>query len=215
MESEGIHIKTFSRTHDLLDCRVQLFLASSYVDYVGALELTQSVSWRKNVECQSKSWLLICVMSYVIRSFAQSSFHARASFTTTLGVGAALVLIPTNSWDLSQDELRSDTPSPLLEMGVGGTWCFGWNQPSSPTPHRQDCCWAHCFASRSKPTKLPSTRDGIKTSQYFLHDTILWSSLWLRDWEDSPWPHTDQAFPPKLWRELALQGMWFWCAFPW
>jgi hypothetical protein len=38
MESEGVHVKPFSCTRNLLDRRVQLLLDSLYVDYIGVLE---------------------------------------------------------------------------------------------------------------------------------------------------------------------------------
>jgi hypothetical protein len=41
MELKGIHIRSFSRTHGLLDRRVQPSLDSLYVDYVGVMILTQ------------------------------------------------------------------------------------------------------------------------------------------------------------------------------
>ena len=44
MESEGVRVRPFSRTRDLLDRRAQPSLDSSYVDYVGVVESTQSVS---------------------------------------------------------------------------------------------------------------------------------------------------------------------------
>ena len=44
MESEGVRVKPISGTRDLLDHWAQLLLDSSYVDYIGVLELTQSVS---------------------------------------------------------------------------------------------------------------------------------------------------------------------------
>ena len=44
MESEGVRVRLFSRTRDLLDRRAQPSLDSSYVDCVGVAESTQSVS---------------------------------------------------------------------------------------------------------------------------------------------------------------------------
>ena len=44
MESEGVRVRPFSCTRDLLDHRAQLLLDSLYIDYVGVVESTQSVS---------------------------------------------------------------------------------------------------------------------------------------------------------------------------
>ncbi len=44
MESEGVRVRPFSRTRNLLDRWAKPLLDSSYVDYVGVVESTQSVS---------------------------------------------------------------------------------------------------------------------------------------------------------------------------
>ena len=63
MESEGVRVRPFSRTRDLLDRRVQPSLDSSYVDYVRSRhnQFLEEGTWWVAQKPLKTGFLVVCV----------------------------------------------------------------------------------------------------------------------------------------------------------